>query len=81
MKCPCCHSPRDRVLDSRPTSLGDAVRRRRFCMRCKHRWTTYEQPEGKGPLSPAAVLAAVRELEAHFKRLIGDFSEYLREHK
>ena len=45
MKCPYCGSKRDRVLDSRTASRGTSVRRRRQCLKCKKRFTTYEHVE------------------------------------
>lgn len=45
MKCPYCNKDNDRVLDSRPTRDGSAVRRRRECLECQHRFTTYEYVE------------------------------------
>ena len=43
MKCPKCGSDDDKVLDSRPAREGAAIRRRRECMKCGHRFTTYEE--------------------------------------
>lgn len=45
MKCPFCGSDDDRVLDSRPARDGAAVRRRRECLKCSKRFTTYEYVE------------------------------------
>ncbi len=45
MKCPFCKKDKDRVIDSRSAGEGRAVRRRRECLACKRRFTTYEQPE------------------------------------
>ena len=45
MKCPFCHEDNDRVLDTRPSDDGDAIRRRRECLDCKRRFTTYERIE------------------------------------
>jgi transcriptional repressor NrdR len=45
MKCPHCGHDEDRVLDSRPVRDGAAVRRRRECASCQHRFTTYEYVE------------------------------------
>ena len=45
MKCPKCGHEEDKVVDSRPSQDGSAVRRRRECLRCKHRFTTYEYVE------------------------------------
>lgn len=45
MKCPFCDSMDTRVIDSRPTDDGYAIRRRRGCDKCNKRFTTYEKPE------------------------------------
>jgi len=45
MKCPYCRADNDKVLDSRATQDGFAIRRRRECLDCKHRYTTYERIE------------------------------------
>jgi transcriptional repressor NrdR len=45
MKCPYCRSDNDRVLDSRASEDGFAIRRRRECLDCKKRYTTYERVE------------------------------------
>ena len=43
MKCPKCGVDEDRVLDSRSARDGAAIRRRRECAKCGHRFTTYEE--------------------------------------
>lgn len=43
MRCPFCQAEDDRVIDSRDTEAGAAVRRRRECNRCHKRFTTYER--------------------------------------
>lgn len=45
MKCPYCRELDNKVIDSRMTKEGNAVRRRRECLACKHRFTTYERIE------------------------------------
>ena len=45
MRCPFCQADNDRVLDSRTTSDGYSIRRRRECLECKRRYTTYERLE------------------------------------
>jgi len=45
MKCPFCGHQEDKVMDSRPSKGGSAIRRRRECLKCKKRFTTYEQIE------------------------------------
>jgi transcriptional repressor NrdR len=47
--CPICNTDGDRVIDSRPTPDGRAIRRRRECLACGNRFTTYEQVETPGP--------------------------------
>lgn len=42
MRCPVCDHPEDRVVDSRTTRNGRAIRRRRECASCGRRFTTYE---------------------------------------
>lgn len=49
MKCPFCSAEDTRVIDSREASDGDAVRRRRECVDCSERFTTYEHAELKMP--------------------------------
>ncbi|MEE8367996.1 MAG: transcriptional regulator NrdR, partial [Thermoanaerobaculia bacterium] len=43
MKCPFCGKTEDRVVDSRESRDGLAVRRRRECLKCSRRFTSYEQ--------------------------------------
>jgi transcriptional repressor NrdR len=43
MRCPKCSHVDDKVLDSRLVRQGAAIRRRRMCLKCKHRFTTYEE--------------------------------------
>lgn len=45
MRCPFCNYPENRVLESRSTEAGQSIRRRRECLRCKRRFTTYERFE------------------------------------
>ncbi|MDR1065304.1 MAG: transcriptional regulator NrdR [Oscillospiraceae bacterium] len=42
MKCPYCAHPESRVVDSRPAEEGATIRRRRECLSCQKRFTTYE---------------------------------------
>ena len=42
MKCPSCGHPESKVLDSRPANEGNSIRRRRECLACQKRFTTYE---------------------------------------
>ena len=43
MKCPFCNHLEDKVVDSRESKEGDAIRRRRECLACERRFTTYER--------------------------------------
>lgn len=43
MKCPFCGFEQDKVVDSRESKEGEAIRRRRECLRCEKRYTTYER--------------------------------------
>ncbi|MBR5157281.1 MAG: transcriptional regulator NrdR [Clostridia bacterium] len=45
MKCPYCEFEESKVVDSRPTDEGEAIRRRRECLECGKRFTTYEKVE------------------------------------
>ena len=45
MKCPYCHIDRDKVIDSRASKEGYAIRRRRECLNCQRRYTTFERLE------------------------------------
>lgn len=42
MKCPNCEQPDSKVIDSRPVDDGKSIRRRRECVACHHRFTTFE---------------------------------------
>ncbi|MDY5558909.1 MAG: transcriptional regulator NrdR, partial [Candidatus Heritagella sp.] len=42
MKCPYCSYSESKVIDSRPTDEGERIRRRRECLKCQKRFTTYE---------------------------------------
>jgi len=43
MKCPFCSHMEDKVVDSREGRAGDLIRRRRECLKCERRFTTYER--------------------------------------
>ncbi|NWJ94877.1 MAG: transcriptional repressor NrdR [Chloroflexi bacterium] len=45
MKCPFCHNRESKVIDSRDLREGESIRRRRECLKCGHRFTTYERVE------------------------------------
>jgi transcriptional repressor NrdR len=50
MKCPFCGHLEDKVVDSREAKEGNAIRRRRECLRCRRRFTTYEHIEDVLPV-------------------------------
>jgi transcriptional repressor NrdR len=45
VRCPFCGHLKDKVVDSREASAGDAIRRRRECLECRRRFTSYERVE------------------------------------
>ena len=49
MRCPRCNNAESKVLDSRPAEEGASIRRRRECLKCEHRFTTYERL-GESPI-------------------------------
>ena len=49
MKCPFCAHIHDKVVDSRESKEGESIRRRRECLKCEKRFTTYERYD-QGPL-------------------------------
>ena len=62
MKCPFCSELESRVLDSRTTDEGTVIRRRRECVICRRRFTTYERIEER-PL----MVVKRRGIGRHFK--------------
>ncbi len=50
MKCPFCDKIEDKVIDSRTAREGEVIRRRRECLGCKRRFTTYERIEESLPM-------------------------------
>jgi transcriptional repressor NrdR len=60
MRCPFCQFPDNRVLESRSAESGHSVRRRRECLRCNRRFTTYERIE----FVPVVVLKKSGERES-----------------
>jgi len=47
MRCPACGEMEDKVLETRTTNNGSAMRRRRVCLKCGYRFTSYERVEDK----------------------------------
>lgn len=50
MKCPFCGNVEDKVIDSRTSREGNAIRRRRECLKCSKRFTSYERVEDIIPM-------------------------------
>lgn len=72
MRCPWCGHADDKVVDSRPADRGSAIRRRRECLSCGRRYTTFERVEDVGlsvvkrdgsrePYERAKVVAGIRK--------------------
>jgi transcriptional repressor NrdR len=64
MRCPNCHHTEDRVVDSRSSREGRAVRRRRECLACGRRFTTYEYIEER----PVQIVKRNGEIEPYDRR-------------
>lgn len=69
MKCPSCHSSEDKVIESRSSHGNEIIRRRRECLECQYRFTTYERIEAQ----PVMVVKrnGTKELFNHQKLLKG----------
>jgi transcriptional repressor NrdR len=72
LRCPWCGHGDDKVVDSRPADRGSAIRRRRECLSCERRYTTFERIEDVGlsvlkrdgsrePYERAKVVAGIRK--------------------
>ena len=61
MKCPYCGYKESKVIDSRPAEEGSSIRRRRECLSCAKRFTTYETVESL-PMVSSKRTAAARAL-------------------
>ena len=59
VRCPACATPDDKVIDSRTADDGSAIRRRRECLACERRFTTYETVE-----QPPLVIVTVVRLKS-----------------
>lgn len=88
MICPACGIENDFVIDSRSCEAGLAVRRRRRCNSCQHRWTTYEradsdsgsrQKPGRSPEQIASATALAKRMvtaaEALYRGLAEESTE------
>lgn len=63
MKCPFCSYTESKVIDSRPADDGDRIRRRRECLSCQKRFTTYEAVE----MIPLMVLKKDGSIEPFYR--------------
>src|SRR5213076_1639655 len=79
MKCPYCGHHDLKVVDSRDSEVGEAIRRRRECLQCGQRFTTYERIETvpffvlnkateKRDISPERLRSIVDDIEAELRR-------------
>ena len=66
MQCPYCRAQNGRVVDSRSVNDGEAIRRRRVCLDCRKRFTTFERPE----LAPRMVVKKDNSREAYSREKI-----------
>jgi transcriptional repressor NrdR len=68
LRCPYCKANNDRVIDSRTSGEADAIRRRRECLECKGRFTTYEKI-GETPRILRGMLVACEKRPVPTERL------------
>ena len=68
MKCPFCGYEESKVIDSRPTDENERIRRRRECLRCSKRFTTYEKVE----TIPLIVIKKDQTRERYDRRKVED---------
>ena len=62
MNCPSCSRSNDKVIDSRSVKKGASIRRRRKCLSCDWRFTTYEQIEEMPHILRSDAVKIIREL-------------------
>jgi transcriptional regulator NrdR family protein len=74
MKCPSCDHPLTKVIDSRDLPKGLVTRRRRECLKCQERYTTYErieaEPEDPGEATDRDLILTLRRNLAAQQRLV-----------
>ncbi len=75
MKCPFCAHPETQVVETRISEEGDFIRRRRQCVACEKRFTTYERPEVN---FPAVVKKDGRRIEYERGKLLASLQLALR---
>ena len=74
MRCPSCGNIESKVVDSRPSEDGTAIRRRRECLDCGRRFTTYERLGdnpltacAKRPISPEQIASLIDSIETELR--------------
>ena len=75
MKCPFCSNDETQVVETRVAEDGDFVRRRRQCLACEKRFTTYERPD---VTFPAVVKKDGRRIDYERAKLLGSMNLALR---
>jgi transcriptional repressor NrdR len=75
MKCPFCSNDETQVVETRVAEDGDFIRRRRQCMACEKRFTTYERPDVN---FPAIVKKDGRRIDYERAKLLGSMNLALR---
>lgn len=74
MKCPTCDHPLTKVIDSRDQPQGLVTRRRRECLKCQDRYTTYErievEPDEPSELTSRELLLMLRRNQQVQERLV-----------
>jgi transcriptional repressor NrdR len=75
MKCPFCSNAETQVVETRVAEDGDFVRRRRQCMACEKRFTTYERPD---VTFPSVVKKDGRRIDYERAKLLGSMNLALR---
>jgi transcriptional repressor NrdR len=83
MRCPSCHSPENKVIDSRHLALENSTRRRRVCLVCSERYTTHEYPvqieeSTAEELSDRELLQLLNKRTLVMQRMLSDLLEYAR---
>ena len=75
MHCPFCDHPETQVVETRESDEGDVIRRRRRCLKCEKRFTTYERAE---VTMPVVVKKDSRRVEYDKRKLQASFALALR---
>lgn len=75
MNCPKCKENNDKVFDSRPCMKVEGIWRRRECLSCGERWTTYEVTEDKLATSQTELMS--RRVKGALSGIRNDINRYL----